>query len=245
MMPSTPQSVVRSVPEAAGGGAVTDSSRRTGTGPSVPIPATKGTKTANHPGDPREPGRSARPAPIPRPDRATVGPMTMRDEPPDPREVLEAAEAAHLAARRGGRSGAPPAGARPGVPGGPSATAGRSRQAQTPPAPRRAPLPLAAAVAAAWAALVTFLPVAAGVGLLMALEQGSGAGAALRVAAAGWLLGHGVPVRAAAGPVGLAPLALTALAAWRVARAGLHVVRARRVRGSGSLGHCLAAAVAV
>src|SRR5690606_12036353 len=63
--------------------------------------------------------------------------------------------------------------------------------------------------------------------------------------AAGWLLGHGVPVRAAAGPVGLAPLALTALAAWRVARAGLHVVRARRVRGSGSLGHCLAAAVAV
>lgn len=172
--------------------------------------------------------------------------MTTRDEPPDPREALAAAEAAHLAARRGGHARQAPPGAaraRPGVLSGGLPAA--PRPGRPGPARRRAPLPLAAGVATAWAALTTFLPVAAVVALLLALEQGPGAGQALPVAAAGWLLGHGVPVRTAPGQVGLAPLALTALAAWRVARAGLHVVRARGGRGSGSLRHCVAAAVAV
>ncbi|HLU32813.1 MAG TPA: DUF6350 family protein [Natronosporangium sp.] len=177
--------------------------------------------------------------------------MSTRDVPPDPREVLEAAEAAHLAARRGGRGGgaatAGPGDHAGGPPAGPDApprppvrSQGRAR-----PVRRRAPLPLAAGVAAAWAALVTFLPVAAVVALLLALEQGPASGQALRVAAAGWLLAHGVPISTPPGPIGLAPLALTALAAWRVARAGLHVVRAQGARGSGSLRHCLAAASAV
>jgi hypothetical protein len=43
-----------------------------------------------------------------------------------------------------------------------------------------------------------------------------------RYGTAGWLLAHGVPV----GQFRLAPLAITALAAWRIVRAGVHTTRA-------------------
>ena len=46
---------------------------------------------------------------------------------------------------------------------------------------------------------------------------------AIRAGLAGWLLGHGVPLEHGPGPLGLAPLAVTALAAWRLTRAGVHV----------------------
>lgn len=89
----------------------------------------------------------------------------------------------------------------------------------------RARLIVAAPVAAAWAAAVSLLPVA---GLVAAGGAGSGStpGATLRLSLAVWLLGHGVPVSTPTERVSLIPLAITALAAWRVARAGLHGSRA-------------------
>lgn len=115
--------------------------------------------------------------------------------------------------------------------------------APTAPTVRRgAPLPLAAAVAATAAAVLSFAPVAAVVALLrMAGGDGFGLAAPVRVAAAGWLLGHGVPVQAGAGVISVVPLALTALAAWRLSRAGVHVTRALGARGSGSWRRALAA----
>lgn len=100
---------------------------------------------------------------------------------------------------------------------------------------RPAPLWLAAAVAATGAAVVSFAPVLVVAVLLRTADAGEFALAVpARVAAAGWLLGHGVPMQVGTGPVGLVPLALTALAGWRVARAGVHVTRAIGARGTGS-----------
>lgn len=106
----------------------------------------------------------------------------------------------------------------------------------------RAPLPLAATVAAAAAAVVSFVPVALVVTLLR-ISDGAGLGlaAAVRAAIAGWLLAHGVPLQAGTGVIGAVPLAITALAVWRLARAGVHVTRAIGARGSGSWGRALAA----
>nr|WP_173166647.1 DUF6350 family protein [Phytohabitans suffuscus] len=101
---------------------------------------------------------------------------------------------------------------------------------------------MAVAVATAWAALVSYLPVAAVLGLAQfAEETGSLAGAA-RLGLAGWLLGHGVPLDTPTGPLGLAPLALAALAAWRVSRAGVHVSRAIGARRRGTPAQALAVA---
>ncbi|GAA1735318.1 cell division protein PerM [Luedemannella helvata] len=109
---------------------------------------------------------------------------------------------------------------------------------------QRAPLALSATVASGWAAL-TSLSV-----LFMVIAVG-GLGASLslpdvaRFASAVWLLAHGVPLTTATDHVSLAPLAITALCAWRVVRAGVHASRSqgghknRRVRTSA------AAAVAV
>jgi hypothetical protein len=100
----------------------------------------------------------------------------------------------------------------------PSTTAGRT--------PRRgAPLPVAATVAALWAAAVSLgsILVLAVVG---AAGSGAGIGAVARIAAAGWLLGHGAAVQTPTDRVTLVPLAITALAAWRLARAGIHTSRA-------------------
>lgn len=115
-----------------------------------------------------------------------------------------------------------------------------------PAARSRAPLPLAGAVAAGWAALASFLPVAVLTMVLQAAENRPFAvlGPA-RLAAAGWLLGHGVPLHTGDGTVRLVPLLLTAFAAWRVARAGVHVTRARGARGGRSPRQAVLAAVAV
>ena len=106
-----------------------------------------------------------------------------------------------------------------------------------------APLPLAATVAAAAAAVVSLAPVVLVVTLLR-ISDGAGLGlsAPVRVATAGWLLAHGVPLQAGTGVIGAVPLAVAALAAWRLARAGVHVTRALGARGSGSWRRALAAA---
>ncbi|GAA3201095.1 DUF6350 family protein [Dactylosporangium siamense] len=92
---------------------------------------------------------------------------------------------------------------------------------------RRAPLILAATVTTLWAALVTLVPALVVVWLLHAMDSsGAPLWQILRVGAAGWLLAHWVPLYTGIGPVSLAPLALTAVAAWRVYRAGVHTARA-------------------
>ncbi|HEX6969869.1 MAG TPA: DUF6350 family protein [Micromonosporaceae bacterium] len=112
--------------------------------------------------------------------------------------------------------------------------------------PRRgAPLPIAAAVAAAIAATLSYLPVALTLGLLQFAEASGSVMDAARLGLAGWLLGHGVPLGTAEGPIALSPLALGMLSAWRVTRAGVHTSRAIGARGSGSLLRALAAAAAV
>ncbi|WP_236717983.1 DUF6350 family protein [Actinoplanes sp. TFC3] len=107
-------------------------------------------------------------------------------------------------------------------------------QRQPTDARRRAPLPVAAAFATVWAALLSYVPVAAIIGMARTLEGQGGLGGAMHAGAAGWLLGHGVPIGTSIGPLGLAPLLLTLLAGWRLNRAGLHVTRAIGARRSGS-----------
>lgn len=99
---------------------------------------------------------------------------------------------------------------------------------------RGAPLPVAAGFATLWAALLCYLPVAAIVGLSRTFEGAGGLRGAAGGGLAAWLLGHGVPLGTAIGPVSLAPLLITLLAAWRLNRAGLHVTRAIGARRSGS-----------
>ncbi|GIE79227.1 hypothetical protein Aph02nite_51770 [Actinoplanes philippinensis] len=114
------------------------------------------------------------------------------------------------------------------------------------PAPGRgAPLPVAALFATVWAALLTYLPVAAVIGLARTLEGAGGLVAAAHAGLAGWLLGHGVPIGTSIGPLALAPLLLTVLIVWRLNRAGLHVTRAIGARRSGSFAKALLVAVAV
>jgi hypothetical protein len=111
--------------------------------------------------------------------------------------------------------------------------------------PSRAPLPVAAAVATLWAALVSYLPVAVVLGAARFAEDAGTVGGAVRLGLAGWLLGHGVPVQTDAGPLGLAPLALAMLAVWRLMRAGVHVSRVVGARRNPTLGRALVVAVAV
>jgi hypothetical protein len=104
---------------------------------------------------------------------------------------------------------------------------------------RGAPWPVAVTFATLWAALLTFLPVAAVLGLARTLEGAGGLLGAARAGAAAWLLGHGVTIGTSIGPLGLAPLLLTVLVVWRLNRAGLHVTRAIGARRSGSIGSAL------
>lgn len=110
---------------------------------------------------------------------------------------------------------------------------------------RRAPWPVAVVFATLWAALFSYVPVAAVIGLARTLEGQGGLGGALHAGAAGWLLGHGVPIGTSIGALGLAPLLLTLLIGWRLNRAGLHVTRAVGARRNGSPGSALMAAGAV
>jgi len=115
-----------------------------------------------------------------------------------------------------------------------------------PPRPRRrAPLPVAAAFATLWAALLSYLPVAAVIGLARTFEGAGGLGGAAHAGLAGWLLGHGVPIGTSLGSLALAPLLLTLLIGWRLNRAGLHVTRAIGARRSGSVGDALLVAFAI
>ncbi|MFU8871877.1 DUF6350 family protein [Micromonospora sp. SL4-19] len=129
---------------------------------------------------------------------------------------------------------------------------GRARPAPRVPAPRsgeaprsRAPLPVAAGVAAGWAAVTSWLPVTVVLGLAQLSEDAGSLPGALRAGLAGWLLGHRVPLETPTGPLGLAPLALTALVVWRLIRAGVHVSRAVGARGGRSPRQALTVAVAV
>ncbi|MEU1363704.1 DUF6350 family protein [Micromonospora zamorensis] len=144
---------------------------------------------------------------------------------------------------------------RPSRPGGVSADdrpVDRAARARRVPAPRaggvprgRAPLPVAAGVAAGWAALTSYLPVAIVLGLVQLGTDSTTVVGTLRTALAGWLLGHGVPLHTDSGPLGLAPLALTVLALWRLSRAGVHVSRAIGARDTRSPRRALLAAGAV
>ncbi|MCA2218568.1 cell division protein PerM [Jidongwangia harbinensis] len=109
----------------------------------------------------------------------------------------------------------------------------------------RAPLAVAAGFATLWAALLSYLPVTAAVGLARTLEGDGGLGGAAEAGLAGWLLGHGVPLGTSLGPLGLPPLLLSLLIGWRLIRAGLHVTRAIGARHSGSFRDALLVAGAV
>jgi hypothetical protein len=89
-----------------------------------------------------------------------------------------------------------------------------------------APLPLAAAVAALWAALLGVTPV-----LLLAMVGAIGTGASMAdaagIGAGAWLLSHGVPVTTPTDDrITLMPLAVTLWVGWRLTRAGVHASRA-------------------
>ncbi|MEN3308768.1 MAG: hypothetical protein V7603_4970 [Micromonosporaceae bacterium] len=111
---------------------------------------------------------------------------------------------------------------------------------------RRAPVLVAALVTTGWASIVSYAVVVAAVALVTGV---SGDGASVRVVfrygTAGWLLAHGVPLGTGGGQFRLAPLALTALAAWRIVRAGVHTTRAIGARRKGSFRHAALATGAV
>jgi len=122
----------------------------------------------------------------------------------------------------------------------------RQRAAAGPGRARRAPLPLAALVTTVWAALLSAAPVVVVVALAQVVEAPRGSlEVAVRHGLAGWLLAHGVRLDTGLGPVGLAPLAVTVLAAWRVARAGVHTARVLGGRRTRSVRVALAAGVSV
>ncbi len=109
----------------------------------------------------------------------------------------------------------------------------------------RAQLPVAVVLDTIWAALLSYLPVAAVIGLARTLEGAGGLGGAAHAGAAGWLLGHGVPIGTSIGSLGLAPLLLTVLVLWCLGRAGLQVVRAIGARRSGSMRSAVKVAFAI
>jgi hypothetical protein len=90
---------------------------------------------------------------------------------------------------------------------------------------RRAPLPVAASVAALWAAVLGFAPVLVLTGA-GAIGTGASVAGVFRVATSAWLLGHGVPVSVGSDRITLVPLAITAWVGWRLVRAGVHASRA-------------------
>jgi hypothetical protein len=112
------------------------------------------------------------------------------------------------------------------------------------PGRRRAPLPVATGFAALWAAATTYLPLLAVVAALAA-PAGPGFGAMARFAVHAWLLGYGVPVQTSTDRITLVPLAVSALAGWRLVRAGVHASRAVGAHGRRSPGLALVAAAGV
>ncbi len=112
-------------------------------------------------------------------------------------------------------------------------------------APRKgAPLPLAAAVAALWATLLSIAPVLA-LSTVGALGAGADTGAVLRIGAGAWLLGHNVPVATSTDRITLVPLAITAWIGWRLVRAGVHASRAAGAHRAVSVWPAVRAGMAV
>ncbi|GAB7048594.1 cell division protein PerM [Catenuloplanes indicus] len=109
----------------------------------------------------------------------------------------------------------------------------------------RAPLAVAATVAAGWAFLVSYLPVALVMWLAQLVEGAGSLGGSVIIGLGAWLLGHGVPLGTSLGPVGLAPLGLAVLIAWRLARAGVHVTRAIGARDDGTMRQAFSVAGAI
>jgi Family of unknown function (DUF6350) len=153
------------------------------------------------------------------------------DRVPSDRESVDRAPAERVPAPRGGAASAERA---PG-------SGGRGE-----PRSGGAPLVLAAAVTTGWAVLVSATPVLLAVaGVLLISPSPTDSEAVLRTGFASWLLAHGVPLSTGLGPISLVPLAITALAAWRVARAGVHAARAAGARRSRSVAPALRAGAAV
>jgi Family of unknown function (DUF6350) len=107
-----------------------------------------------------------------------------------------------------------------------------------------APLPVAAVVAAAWAALASYVPLL-GLTAIGAGGQPTSSGAVFRLATSAWLLGHGVPVQTPADQITLVPLGVTALVAWRLVRAGVHASRATQAHRGRSIWPAVAAGAGV
>jgi hypothetical protein len=105
---------------------------------------------------------------------------------------------------------------------------------------------LAAAITTGWAVLVSATPVLlAAAAVLLISPNPTDSESVLRSGFAAWLLAHGVPLTTDLGPIGLIPLAISALAAWRVSRAGVHAARAAAARRSRSVLPALKAGAAV
>lgn len=103
----------------------------------------------------------------------------------------------------------------------------RRRAGLRPPSRRRAPLAVAAAVNALWAALVAFLPITGTVAAVTMIGPHHPSFVpVVRFGLATWLLAQGVPLTIVNAPLALVPLALTAVAGWRLIRAGRNTSRA-------------------
>jgi hypothetical protein len=86
-------------------------------------------------------------------------------------------------------------------------------------------------VTSVWNCLVVLLPVLlAVIGAWWAVGRPGAVSDVVRTAGAIWLLGHGVPVGVAGLTVGVAPLLLTGVVFWRLARAGGNTIKAIRGR---------------
>lgn len=104
-----------------------------------------------------------------------------------------------------------------------------SRRPPTGRRPGRAPLFVVAVANAIWAAATSFVPVLVTVGLVTLIGTAHPAPSlTFRYGAAAWLLAHGVPLTLGGFPFALVPLAITALAVWRLAVAGRNVAKANR-----------------
>jgi hypothetical protein len=106
---------------------------------------------------------------------------------------------------------------------------------------------VAALTTALWAAIVGSAPVVAVALVAWIAETRSGAPAydAVRVAFNGWLLAHGAWLRTEAGPVGLAPLALSILVFRQLMRAGTNSGRATGAANAGGAAWVVLAVSAV
>lgn len=122
----------------------------------------------------------------------------------------------------------------------------RTRESGRPAVAGQKPVPVlvAALTTGCWAAVVSSAPVVALALVAWIADTRSGAPAydAVRVAFNGWLLAHGVRLQTGAGPVGLAPLALSILAFRQLSRAGGNSARAT---GAATIGTGTGVVVAV